>query len=233
MQDQLSMIEKKLDILASFEIKMEEIMTSLSFFNNKYEEQKLKMEELSTENKLLKDNQGKLEQSIALLQSRMNNLIQIQDDIDTLTRRKSLEIRGITKKPQENLHDIVSKIARKVDIPAPDLEDCYRMTSKNAKHDEPIVVRFNNKKERDSFKSAAKKKKLSASDININEGRTPVYVNEHLSPSKKRLLGKVIAIKKDLNAKFVWTNHGNIYFRKNEDSVAIKVASENDLIKLK
>lgn len=233
MQDQLCIIEKKLDILASFEIKIEEIKTSMTFFNEKFEEQKIKLEDLFTENKLLKDNQAKLEQTVAILQTKMNDIVQKQEDINVSSRRKSLEICGIPKKPQENIQDMVNNIAEKLDLTAPDLEESYRIHSKNTKIAEPIVIRFNTRKERDMFKSAAKKKRLTTSDINTNGSGTPIYVNEHLTPTKKRLLGKVISIKKDLRAKFVWTSHGNIYFRKNDDSIIIKVNSEDDLVKLK
>lgn len=65
-----------------------------------------------------------------------------------------------------------------------------------------VIVRFVSQSARDKLLQDARKKRLTTSDIGFANACS-VYVNEHLRPEYKALLGMAIAKKKEKKWKFV------------------------------
>ncbi|KAH9378010.1 hypothetical protein HPB48_009386 [Haemaphysalis longicornis] len=61
----------------------------------------------------------------------------------------------------------------------------------------------------------------------------PVYINEHPCPQKKKLLGKIIAKKKELGWRFAWSRNGKVFKRKIENSKIVRIACKADLTKMR
>ena len=49
-------------------------------------------------------------------------------------------------------------------------------------------------------------------------GTNKIYINESLTPNRKKLLGKVNAFKKEMDFKFLWTMNGKILLKESEQS---------------
>ncbi|KAH9367534.1 hypothetical protein HPB48_022262 [Haemaphysalis longicornis] len=58
---------------------------------------------------------------------------------------------------------------------------------------------------------------------------TAVFVNEHLFPALKKLLGVSIAKKRECQWQFVWAKEGRILAKRDEQSNAIHIQSEQDV----
>ena len=100
-----------------------------------------------------------------------------------------------------------------------------------------IVVRFTNRRKRDAFMQAVKEKnktdnKLTTLSIGYRHS-VPIFVNDHLTPTRKRLLGMAIAKKRQVNWAFVWTDsNGTIYARKSPQDRAVVIESSTDVDKI-
>lgn len=91
-----------------------------------------------------------------------------------------------------------------------------------------IIARFVSRGKRDQILLAAKKTRLNTGMLGFGENE-PVFVNEHLCPDNKVLLGKAIRTKREKNWKFAWVADGKILMRKTEQSRAVHVTCEDDL----
>lgn len=59
-----------------------------------------------------------------------------------------------------------------------------------------------------------------------------IYINEFLHAEAYKFLPKIKTKAKQLKIKYVWTFHGNVYAKKNDDSPKALITSEDDLIQL-
>ena len=66
------------------------------------------------------------------------------------------------------------------------------------------------------------------------QGDNKIYIQESLARKNKELFRKALQLKKSLRYKFIWTNSGRIYLRKDEspESPIMYVKSTKDLEKL-
>lgn len=135
---------------------LKEILHSQEFISIKYEETILKNQELQEScNSLTKEN--------AVLKKELKK---IQEDVVNLERNfteKKLEIHGVPKLENENINDIVIKIANHLgcNITESDIDMAYRIKAKftNSKKEEPIIVTFCKKGTKEDIIRKRKKKK--------------------------------------------------------------------------
>lgn len=133
----------------------------------------------------------------------------------------------------ENVQDIVKKIGSAINevISDADIDICHRVPVPKKPTEKHIVVQFCRRDKRDTVLSKARQQRLSTKDLG-HESADPIFVNEHLCPAKKKLLGAAIAQKKKNNWKFAWTKNGNIFIRKDETTRAVLVSKIEDLEKI-
>lgn len=166
-----------------------------------------------------------LENRVADLQSR---LLQIEQ----YSRNCNLEIQGVEKKENENVVEIVSKIGMAISEPISetDIAACHRVPTRNSDKSN-ILVQFKSRDKRESALKKAKKMRLTNEDLGF-QSTLPIYVNEHLCPTLKRLLGMAIKKKHEHQWKSVWSFKGKIYAKQTENSQMIHIADERDLAKI-
>lgn len=234
-QSQLSSIEKKLEKLDALQKFMNDIESTINLINAQYEDQKRATEKLVTDCANLNNRNAFLEAEVKRLSESLISMEDKQDEIEQHSRRNNLEITGIPITQGENTEAIVQKLAEiaNVELPANAIEACHRVPTKVKNKVQPIVVKFATRKVRDALKQGLHKKQLKIKDMipsRSNDGL--IFVNEHLTLRRKKILGKVIEIKRAKNAKYVWTQNGTIFFKKTDNSTAIKINTFGDLKKL-
>ena len=116
-----------------------------------------------------------------------------------------------------------------------ELEACHRI-SRNEKAG--IIVEFKSRIKRDEFLTS--KKMLS--DISIKDfgfqdgkgekGKGKIFINESLTAKRKLLIRDLKSKKEELNFKYVWSQKGTIFIRRDENSCVIRINYLNDLNKL-
>lgn len=148
------------------------------------------------------------------------------------SRNGNIEIKGVEKHNQENLYGMLDKLGGVIGEPitCADIAACHRVPTRDAEKTN-IIVQFMNRKKRDAVLGKAKKKRLINSDLGI-PSQAPIFVNEHLCATLKRILGMAVTKKRECNWKFVWVQNGKIFARKAEHAPVIPIASEADLVKI-
>lgn len=66
-------------------------------------------------------------------------------------------------------------------------------------------------------------------DVDYGRRSGPVFVNDHLLSSNKRLLRAAIAKKKSGGWKFAWYSGGKIFARKDEEASVFRTAGMSDV----
>lgn len=162
-------------------------------------------------------------------------ITETKDDLAELqqySRRANLELKGIPKSTEKTVTEIVTALSTKVGVtlsPA-DIDVAHWVPTKD-RNVSNIVIKFMSCAARDKLLYATKKMRLNTSDLGI-AGSTPVYLNEHLCPSYKALLGKAIAAKKRHNWRHAWVANGRILMKKADNSDTIRIRNEADLAQI-
>lgn len=136
-------------------------------------------------------------------------------------RRNNLLLYGSCEKGDENCVQLILNLLNtkmNLKIISADIESCFRIGKRIEGKTRPIIVKFY--KSYDKNIAYSNKKKLKVSGLVLKEVLTPVQLN----------LLKAATTKAGRNGK-VWTNHGVIYF-KSEDEEIYKITSIEELQKL-
>lgn len=204
---------------------------SIEHFNEVFEELENKCKAALADNVSLKEQNNELRSELGVMQKRLAEAESRLLLSEQYSRNKNIEIKGIEENANENVTDIVCKLGALADVPVTpdDIEACHRVPSKAKPN--PIVVQFAKRQKRDDLIEKARKIRLSNKDFGKSSS-SPVYVNDHLCPILKRLLGVTVAKKKVTGWKYVWTRGGKIYAKKSDDSATLIIRHEHDLEKM-
>ncbi|XP_040066469.1 uncharacterized protein LOC120840114, partial [Ixodes scapularis] len=174
---------------------------SVNFMNLEFEDVKAKFGTVLKENAELKKENGNLSEKISQMERR---LIDYQDrltEAEQYSRNSNLEIKGVVKYDHEVLPDLINRLGESIGEPIArsDIAICHRVPTQDATKSN-IILQLVSRSKRDAVLDKAKKKRIKNSDLGLDTD-APVFVNEHLCPSLKRVLGKAIARKHQCNWK--------------------------------
>lgn len=149
---------------------------------------------------------------------------------------KTLILDGIPVTNRENLHSIIEKLSDSLDVDykEEDIDGIFRTKQVGENPKRAIIIKFNKMSARDAFYDGRKcmvKKSITTKSLGY-ENTDKIFINEQLPKATQELFYKVRCKKRDLNYKYAWTYHGNIFMRKDKKSEAIKISSDKDLIDL-
>ena len=95
--------------------------------------------------------------------------------------------------------------------------------------DPAIIVKFVRREMRESLYRARKRlKSITTADFGFSVDKK-IFINESLTPKNKELFKECLKFKKDKSYKFLWTNAGKIFLRRNVDSPVIPINSSADI----
>ncbi|CAN7989490.1 unnamed protein product, partial [Ixodes hexagonus] len=207
-----------------------EVKKGMDFINKAFEDIKKEFEALSKENAELKRENASLLQSHEKLLKAMKETEARLVHCEQYSRNANLEIKGIPKQENENVSDTVKKVGDLIGSPiaADDIEVCHRVPTRNSESN----IQFRSRARRDAVLEAAKKKRISNKDLG-STASAPIYINEHLCPVLKRLLGMSVAKKRECDWKYVWVRNGRIFARKTDNAPILKITHADDLEKIR
>lgn len=221
--------ELKKELSDVFVSELKAVKQSMDFINEKFEEFKTNMVEVNKELTTLKTDTHELKSANDRLFSELKAVRQEVVDLQQYSRRSNVEIKGVPMVEGEDLIATVKTISVCVnaEIEETDIEIVHRVPTKNAEQ-QNIIAKFASRASRDKLLTAAKKQRLNVSALGF-EGNDPIYINDHLCPANKILLGKALKAKKEKNWKFTWVRDGKILMRKAEKSRVLHIKSAEDL----
>ena len=168
-----------------------------------------------------------LENENRQLQQRIQQIETAADNSEQYSRRNCLRISGIQETDAENTDDLVLNLARSIDVELSlgDIDRSHRLGRPgNATGDTPrprdIVVKFV------SYRSRAKFYKARV--LTKNRGYRGVFINEHLTRSRGKLLYLARRLVKSRQLNSAWTSDGVVLIRHLDDTVR-RITSETDL----
>jgi len=107
-----------------------------------------------------------------------------------------------------------------------DISIAHRMPKGKFEKVRPTIVRFTNRRMRDTVYKARKQLRL------CQVQRSPIYINEHLTKHSEVLFSQCRKLWKEKVISGTWSWHGIIYAKKHTDEV-VKILSEEDVSKLR
>lgn len=211
------------------EKELESVKGSLKFINEKFEEFKTEIVTLKKDFSSVKEDNRHLKQENNRLVKELKEVRSEVVDLQQYSRKTNLEIKGVPSTQDENLLETMQAICSslKEDITEADIEVIHRVPTKD-KTKSNIIVKFASLKYRNRVLLAAKKCRLNTSALGFVEN-DPIFINEHLCPANKLLLGKALAAKREKNWKYTWVSDGKILMRKAEKTKVLHVTCAEDL----
>lgn len=182
-----------------------------------------KMERMTEENL-------RLRKQVAELEVRL-------DECEQYSRSNTVEILGLPENKQEDVYTLVEKVCGNLDviITRNDIDVCHRL-GKRQGVDRPagVIVRFVRREIKQKLLEKRRiKRNFSTANLGYDGPAEPVYINESLSPGKRKLLAAARAAKKEKNYTFLWVRNGKIFMRKNQGDSVIVIQSMDTVANLK
>lgn len=189
-------------------------------------EQNTTMEKsLTIINQLMEENK-KLHKKVAELEKRC-------DEMEQYSRANAVEIHGIPVKLTEDVVSIVEEVGKALDVPiTPSMIDaCHRLGKGNGPNNSPpgIIVKFVRRFDKEELMRKRRvKRDLSTRHLNLPMDQ-PIYINEALTMTRRRLFAAARQAKREKHYKYLWVRGGKIFLRKEESAPVIVVTCQADL----
>lgn len=209
-----------------------ELKRSVDFFSTQFDTMATRSSKIEKENAALKKENAALLAECNSLKKMATAHEQRITDIEQYSRNRNVEVKGIPEIANEKLPDILKRLGDVVseDISEADIDACHRVPRKDGGCAN-VVVQFRSRTKRDAFIEKARKKRVCTTHLGFPD-RSNVYVNDHLCPTLKKLLGQVIARKNEKQWKYAWTRGGKIFARKTDTSRTLRLTCPQDLEKM-
>lgn len=204
------------------------LSTQYDDLNNKLAGTQIDVKSMTAEIKLLKMNNNPID-----------DLVDKINILEQRARSKNIEIFGIPETKSENLPNIVTSLAKKlnIDIKTDNIEFAVRVQQKirTPGIPKPIIAKLGDALARDRLISAIRKQKgLTSEDLgfkgNLTKGK--IFVNEHLTPANKQLFKSARTACATAGFLYVWVRNGRVYVRRGDNTPAIHIRNAADLTKI-
>ncbi|XP_028412491.1 uncharacterized protein LOC114535326 [Dendronephthya gigantea] len=195
--------------------------------------------DLSIENSSLKTQVMDSVKEINIIKDKLNNLEQY-------IRRDCVEIRGIPNQGSESVrqtNEIVQRICEKIGL----LVDCDIISHRLPVIRGPLDINFAHQVNRPQLSQIQLlsnsqigqyfgQYRRSLRDITTRDlgfqAQNKIFIVESLTPKNKEIFNGCLGVKRDKRFKFLWTNMGKIYQRRDEKNPRTLVSCLNDLEEL-
>lgn len=167
-----------------------------------------------------------LTSEVTTLTSRVDDLEHHLDDLDQYQRRDTLILSGASlplETTHENATNVVTQTIKehlRINIRETDISVSHRLGKPNQQQNRPIIVKLVNR---------SLKQDLVGACIQL---RPQLFVNESLTPKRRALLNKVLAIRKEHKPKFqqCYTQDGRIVIKLKNSTHKHTITDEKQLV---
>lgn len=231
MEEKFKKLSSTIDSLCfrvkTLEDEQKEHIKTLEFYGAEIEDLKAKLAAASQDYSNFKTTQD------------MSHISKSIKKIESENMLKTLVLSGIPESKKEDLPSVIEKMCETLNttFTKSDIDAVYRVKKqKDSSSSDPQIVniRFNSMIARDNFYDSRKymaKNNFNSTDLGFDK-ENKIYINEKLSKATQELFYYARMKKKELNYKYAWTYHGNIFLREQKSTEAIRIASKEDLTKL-
>ncbi|XP_048576047.1 uncharacterized protein LOC125557455 [Nematostella vectensis] len=159
------------------------------------------------------------------------------DSLEQYTRKNSIEIAGMPS-GTFSCGEVVINMARmlKVDIKTEDIGISHRLEKRKQDKFSPLIARFICRKKKAAFLKAREGlKEVQYWELDLVGLEKPacidakvygrIFVNENLTPARRRILGRALAMRKKKMLFSAWSLDGKIFIKRSEQGMVEKVES--------
>lgn len=175
------------------------------------------IDKILAENKYLKE-------KISSLESRL-------EEAEQYSRKNCIEIHGLPIKNNDVIGAVI-KVGKAlgVDLNENMIDACHTLGNRsNAPGPPPIIAKLVRRIDAEKLLIQRRKKKdFSTRHLGLPDD-SPIYVNESLSPARRRLLAKAREMRRQNNYKWLWVRGGKVLLKKEDNSPTIVLRCEDDL----
>lgn len=174
----------------------------------------------------LKEENAQLKGKVSDLESRI-------DEMEQYSRKNCIEIHGVPAN-DSNVIDKVKDVGKALGMDISDqmIDNCHLLGRKKDSDRPPgIIVKFVRKIDAEDMMRRKKEKKLSTRHLGLQTD-TPIYINESLSPARRRLFAMAREVKAKKQYKWLWARSGKIFLRKEDKGPVSIIKSQADLANL-
>lgn len=198
-----------------------DIRESAEFISQCHEDQKKELVKASDtlkkydkENSILKENIKKLE----------NKMIQSEQK----EKENKIIISGLKQVSNANISESVKKVFRRLDLETLQYKQCYKLNNKDSS---PILVELSNKQDKTFlFRKRKEIGRITAESCGLHG--EAVYFNEDLTTENQILFKLARDARRQKRIGAAYTYLGSVYVKRDPDSPAVKVLSEDNLKEL-
>lgn len=209
---------------------LDEVKAGLSMQNTLVEEMKKENKELIAQVHDLKNSLQACQVQLKLADIRAERIEDKADDLEMYTRKSSLEIHGVPDDINEDLDDVVAKVAEciGVEIDEDDIDIVHRLPVK-LKGIRPIIVKLKSHKVKSQIYFA--RRKLRGADLgsDLLNGAKQIYINENLTAQKRKLFTETRKKTKQYKWHNAWTVDGKVFVCKEKGDRPRKISNYSDL----
>ncbi|CAG9583192.1 unnamed protein product [Danaus chrysippus] len=162
------------------------------------------------------------------------------NDRDQACLTNDVEITGITERAGESLPHILDLVSNKIGVQLDERDVVYVERSgprpayaENSERPRPrpIVVRLARRAIRDQLLRAARVRRgADSSGFEIDKEPRRFYINERLTKPNRLLFHKAREDGRKNGWRYIWTREGRIYARRNKETSAHRIRSQDDLM---
>ena len=170
------------------------------------------------------NNDNQYDERIVEIQEQMNSMQKQIYSIEQYLRANNLEIVGLPEPVNEEecyeniLLDALNSLPNiGYDITAADIDISHPIPSRRRDGKKVMVCKFVSRKTKNDIINAKKVNKF------FKYKNNDVYINEHLSPEHRRIFVEASIKRKELDYKYIWTNNGTTYMRKDDGDPLILI----------
>lgn len=231
------------DIMKKISEMFEHQKTQEANFNKSYEHITEKIDENT---KAVNDHNKSLEKCLEQidtlveknrkLERKVTELEQRVEEMEQYSRSNAVEIHGVPEQQHEDVVKVVQELGKALDMDIAEsmIDACHRLGRSKGPSSPPpgIIVKFVRRLDKEELLRRRRvKSNLSTRHMNLKVDQ-PVYVNESLSPARRRLFAEARQIKRQKEYKFLWVRGGKIFLRQQESAPVHQVTCQADLLSL-
>lgn len=214
---------------------------SIRDFNTSYE---VMNEKLDENTKTLKDQTEKIKEYLQIIETLKDENKQLKERLDVMetkldeaeqySRRNCVEIQGVPV-AENDVIGTVRRVGKAIGMNITDemIDTCHTLRKRpNTEGPPGIIVKFVRRIDADDMLAKKRgKKDLSTRHLDLQTDK-PIYINESLTPLKRRLMGMAREVRRSNNYKWLWVRAGKIFMKKEDNSPVILIKCQADLNKL-
>lgn len=184
-----------------------------------------KLAVVETENAKLKEECSQLKKNNSKLAERVTELENDVHDFQQYSRIDNVEIRGIPMTNGEDVYAVLKCLAGAIGVSynSQDISVAHRLGRKPV-----IIVRFVSRSARSTWLTAAKRKRVNTTDLLPSMVPAPVFIQEHLTPHNKYILGRARDLVRRKQLAYAWVKDGKVLVRRKDGDPAIRLRNVDD-----